>query len=72
MKAILYSTHCPCCEALEERLRQAKIEYDIVSDTEQILALGITHVPVLEIDRRQMNYPAAIRWLNERKVSHEN
>lgn len=72
MKAVLYSTHCPCCEALEERLRQAKIEYDIVSDTEQILALGITHVPVLEIDRRQMNYLAAIRWLNERKAPHES
>ena len=72
MKAILYSTHCPCCEALEEWLRQAEIEYAVVSDTEQILALGITHVPILEIDGRQMNYPAAIRWLNERKASHEN
>ena len=72
MKAILYSTHCSCCEALEERLRQAEIEYTVVSDTEQILALGITHVPILEIDGRQMNYPAAIRWLNEREASHEN
>lgn len=72
MKAILYSTRCSCCEVLEERLRQAKIEYDIVSDTEQILALGITHVPILEIYGQQLNYPAAIRWLNERKISHEN
>lgn len=72
MKAILYSTHCPCCAALEERLRQAEIEYTVVSDTEQILALGITHVPVLEINGQQMNYPTAIRWLNERKASHEN
>ena len=72
MKAILYSAHCPCCEALEKRLRQAEIEYTVISNTEQILALGITHVPVLEIDGQQMNYPAAIRWLNERKVSHEN
>ena len=72
MKAILYSTHCPCCETLEERLRQAKIEYIVISDTEHILALGITRVPILEIDGRQMNYPAAMRWLNERKVSHEN
>lgn len=72
MKAILYSTHCPCCEALEERLRQAEIKYIVVSNTDQILALGIAHVPVLEIDGRQMNYPAAIRWLNERKAPHEN
>ena len=72
MKAILYSTHCLCCEALEERLRQAEIEYTVVSDTERMLALGIAHVPVLEIDGRQMKYPAAIRWLNERKASHEN
>lgn len=72
MKAILYSTHCLCCEALEERLRQAEIEYTVVSDTERMLALGIAHVPVLEIDGRQMNYPAAIRWLNERKAPHEN
>ena len=72
MKAILNSAHCPCCEALEERLRQTEIEYAVVSDTGQILALGITHVPVLEIDGQQMNYPAAIRWLNERKAPHEN
>ena len=72
MKAILYFTHCLCCEALEERLRQAEIEYTVVSDTERMLALGIAHVPVLEIDGRQMNYPAAIRWLNERKAPHEN
>ena len=72
IKAILYSTHCPCCKTLEERLRRAEIEYAVVSDTEQILALGITHVPILEIDGQQMNYPAAIRWLNERKASHEN
>lgn len=72
MKAILYSTHCPCCKALEERLRQAEIEYTVVSDTKQILALGIMHVPILEIDGQQMNYPVAIRWLNERKASHEN
>lgn len=72
MKATLYSTHCPCCKALEERLRQAEIEYTVISNTEQILALGITHVPILEIDGRQMNYPAAIRWLNERKAFREN
>ena len=72
MKAILYSTHCLCCEALEERLRQAEIEYTVVSDTERMLALGIAHGPVLEIDGRHMNYPAAIRWLNERKAPHEN
>ena len=72
MKAILYSAHCPCCEALEERLREAEIEYTVVSDTEQILALSITHVPILEIGGQQMNYPAASRWLNERKASHEN
>lgn len=39
MKATLYSTHCPCCKALEERLRQAEIEYTVISNTEQILAL---------------------------------
>lgn len=72
MKAILYSTHCPCFEALEERLREAEIEYTVVSDTEQILALGITRVPILEINGQKLNYPAAIRWLNERKASHEN
>ena len=72
MKAIPYSTHCPCCEALEERLREAEIEYTVVSNTEQILTLGITHVPILEINGQKLNYPAAIRWLNEREAFHEN
>ena len=32
MKVILYSTHCPRCNVLEEKLEDEDIEYTIVED----------------------------------------
>jgi glutaredoxin-related protein len=32
MKIILYTTHCPMCTVLEEKLQDANFEYDTVED----------------------------------------
>lgn len=37
-----------------------------------MLAQGITHLPMLSVDGRMMNYPAALAWLNERTNSNAN
>lgn len=69
---VLYSNHCPCCDALKARLDKSGIDYVVNSDTDAMLAQGITHLPMLSVDGNMMNYPAALAWLNERNKSNEN
>ncbi len=66
MQVILYSTHCPCCEVLERGLRAASIPYETVTDTRKMIDLGMTHVPMLSVDGKMMNYLTALAWLKER------
>lgn len=69
---VLYSNHCPCCEVLKVRLDEASVSYTINSNTNEMLAQGITHLPMLSVDGNMMNYPAALAWLNERTNPHAN
>ena len=69
---VLYSNHCPCCEVLKARLDESGIDYSINSNTDEMLAQGITHLPMLSVDGKMMDYPAALAWLNERTNPHAN
>ena len=66
MRIILYSNHCPCCEILKSQLDAAGVAYRVITDTDQMLAMGLTHLPMLSVDGMMMNYPAALAWLKER------
>lgn len=69
---VLYSNHCPCCEVLKARLDESGIDYSINSNTDEMLAQRITHLPMLSVYGKMMDYPAALAWLNERTNSHAN
>lgn len=62
---ILYSTGCPRCNVLKQKLDSKKIEYTIFHDIDAMLDKGITNVPMLEVEDRLMTYPEALKWLNE-------
>ena len=72
MSVVLYTNHCPCCEVLEGRLKAAGIRYRVVDDVRLMLEMGLTAVPMLKTDDMMMNYPAALKWLEERNRSNEN
>ncbi len=72
MSIILYSNNCPCCEVLESALNDASVNYETFTDTKEMLRMGMTHLPMLSVDGKLMNYPAAIAWLKERKEPHAN
>lgn len=55
----LYSTGCPRCIQLEAALKAKKINYNKISDEEEILAKGFTSVPVLDVDGEIMYFPEA-------------
>lgn len=72
MKVILFTNHCPCCDVLEFKLKSAGIAYETFDNTEEILQIGITHMPMLSVDGNLMNFSAALVWLKERMSAHEN
>ena len=61
----LYSTHCPRCRILEEKLDDKGIDYTIVTDVEEMSKLNILSVPVLKIDDRLLPFKEANDWVNE-------
>ena len=72
MSVVLYTNHCPCCEVLEGRLKAAGIRYRVVDDVRLMLEMGLTSAPMLETDEMMMNYPAALKWLEEGNKTNEN
>lgn len=65
MNMKLYTTNCPLCSVLKTKLNQKNISYEIISDKDVILAEGIKHVPVLEVDGQKLNYGEALEFLRE-------
>ena len=63
---VLYSTGCPQCNVLKEKLKAANIDYIEVTDKDTIIAKGIIKVPVLEVDGIQMALSAANEWIKSR------
>ena len=62
---ILYSTGCPQCRVLKERLDARGISYHICSDIEVMKAKGISSVPVLEVDGELLRMRDAFEWMEE-------
>ena len=46
-KMIFYTTHCPLCNTIEAVLKKTGQSYIENTDTEEMLRLGFTRVPVL-------------------------
>lgn len=61
----LYSTHCPKCQILEKKMAQKGIEYIEITDTRQMLDMGLSSVPWLEVDGQMMDFNQANQWINE-------
>lgn len=61
----LYSTGCPQCNVLKEKLNNANIDYIEVTDKKTIISKGITRVPTLEVDEIMMGLSEANKWIND-------
>lgn len=64
---VLYTIGCPSCRVLEEKLNKKKIKFSICTDTEKMIELGMTTMPVLEVDGVRMNFKEAINWVNSKE-----
>ena len=65
MDIILYSTHCPQCEILEDKLQTKNIQYTEITDVSLMLNKGIKNVPVLEVNGEMMDFLRACEWVKK-------
>lgn len=64
MNIVLYSTDCPLCFMLKEKLDAKNITYTENKDVDFMLAKGITSVPVLEVNGEMLNARKALEWVD--------
>ena len=59
-----YSNNCPKCKILQEKLNRNKIQYDHITDINLMIDMGMTTMPMLEVDGIMMIFSEAIKWVN--------
>lgn len=60
----LYTINCPRCIVLEKKLDNKGINYEKVTDENIIKNMGITILPVLEVDGELLGFSEAVTWVN--------
>ena len=61
---ILYSTGCPKCQVLTKKLNTAGVKYEVKTDVDEMLSLGIKSAPVLSVDGNLMDFSKAVQWVS--------
>lgn len=64
---IFYTTHCPKCRILEQKLNAKNIEYSEFTDVDKMIEMGFSMMPMLEVDGVIMDFATANKWINELK-----
>ncbi len=64
---MLYSTGCPKCKVLEKKLDMKGIEYQKNNSVMEMIALGFTQAPVLQVGETFMDFAEANAWINQQK-----
>ncbi len=68
MELILYTTHCPKCSVLEKKLAKKGLNYTEFTSIPEMIALGISSVPVLSVDGELLPFEKANQWINSVEV----
>jgi len=61
----LYSTHCPKCRVLENKLKEKNINYEEVNDVTIMQALGFEFIPKLKVNDKIYDFKEAMEWIGE-------
>ena len=62
---ILYTTHCPKCNVLVEKLNKSGIKFEECEDLKILIAKGFKQVPMLEVEGKMLNFIEAVKWASE-------
>lgn len=62
---VLYSTNCPKCVVLKEKLDEAGISYS-QGEIKDLVAAGYRQAPMLFVDDKFMSFGEAVEWIGAR------
>ena len=65
MKVILYTTGCPKCKILTQKLESANIQYEKITDVDLMVEKGFKSAPVLEVDGVIYGFKEAVEWIKQ-------
>ena len=60
----LYSTGCPRCKVLKQKLDAVGASYTINDNVEDMIKKGIMTVPMLDVDGTVMDFPMAFQYVS--------
>ena len=66
MSIVLYSTDCPKCKVLKQKLNNRDIQYIERNSVDEMIALGITQAPMLSVNGELLTFLQANEWINNR------
>ena len=63
---VLFSSPtCPRCKVLKAKLKLANIVFSETEDYSELIATGISELPILKIGEKYYNFSSAIKYINE-------
>mgnify|MGYP003596752123 CR=1 FL=1 len=65
MNITLYSTNCPRCRVLEEKMKEKNLKFETVTDVNEMITKKIEMVPMLVVVGKMMDIPTALKWVRE-------
>lgn len=68
MRITFYTTNCPKCEILKNKLDAKNISYEVCRDINVMMNQGLKSAPALEIDNVIYNFKEAIKFINNLEV----
>lgn len=67
-KIILYSTGCPKCQILKNKLSDKQISYIENNNIDEMLQLNISQVPVLSVNGTLYSFRQAVELINKGEI----
>lgn len=62
---ILFSSDCPKCKVLKQKLDNKKIKYEVSKDFDELILQNLQTVPVLKINGEYYQFSEAVKVVNE-------
>lgn len=62
---VLFSSGCPKCKVLKQKLDDRKIEYEVSEDFDELILQNLQTIPVLKVDGEYYQFGEAIKVVNE-------
>lgn len=62
---ILFSSGCPKCKVLKQKLDDKQIKYEVSEDFDELMRQNLQTVPVLKVNGEYYQFGEAVKVVNE-------